>query len=100
MKERSSRNEIHGSRYTQPLCRLESSSSCKTKLRHRGFWQTSVPRSKSGEEMSHMTVNTGLGLHEASVLVCCWVAGDDSPRGCTFPSEVVPSEVLKPSLNW
>jgi len=37
-----------------------------------------------------MTVNTGLGLHEANVLVCYWVAGEDSPRVCTFPSEVVP----------
>lgn len=85
MKERSSGNEIH------EACRLESSSSCVTKLRQRGFWQTIVPRCKSGEELYQMTVNIGLGLHEANVLVCCCVAGDDSPRGCTFPSEVVPS---------
>jgi hypothetical protein len=92
-KIRTSRNEIHGSHHTQPFC-LESSPSCKTKLRQSGFWQTSVLRCKSGEELSHLTVNTGLGLHEANVLVCYWV------EGCNFPSEVVPSQVLKPSLNW
>jgi len=77
MKERSYRNEIRGNHYTQPLCRLESSSSCTAKLRQRGFCQTSVPRCKSGEELSHMTVKTVLGLHEANMLVYYSVVGDD-----------------------
>jgi hypothetical protein len=92
MKERLSRNAVHGSHYTQCLGFLESSYSCMMTTATHRVWQINVSWALISErEFSHVTLKISLGLHEAKVLVCYSFAGDDPPRACTFPREVVPS---------
>jgi hypothetical protein len=70
-----------------------------TKPRWHGFWQTNVPWALRPERNCLVWRWTSLGLHEANVVVRYRVAGDDPPRGCTFPSDVIPSSLGPATLS-